>query len=71
MNGDEAVEEVTTDEDVAPTLMFGDAETRGDNTALDVALAVGVTEGLFKLMVVALELWVTEGLFKLTVVAEA
>lgn len=53
MNGDEAVEEVTTDEDVAPTPMFGDAETTGDNTALDVALAVGVTEGLFKSTVVA------------------
>lgn len=53
MNGDEAVEEVTTDGDVAPTWMFGDAETKGDDTALDMALAVGVTEGLFKLTVVA------------------
>lgn len=33
--------------------MFGDAETTGDKTALDVALAVGVTEGLFKSTVVA------------------
>lgn len=49
MNGDEAVEEATTDEDVVLT---GDAETTRDDTAL----AVGVTEGLFKLMVEALEL---------------
>jgi hypothetical protein len=46
LNGDEAVEEATTDEDVA---LISDA---GDDTAL----AVGVTEGLFKLMMVALEL---------------
>jgi hypothetical protein len=66
LNGDEAVdEEATTDEDI---ILAGDA---GDDTAL----AVGVTEGLFKLMVATLELCVTEGvtegLFKFTVVAGA
>lgn len=59
MNGDEAVVEVTREEDVALIRAFGDAEARGDDIdkpplrTLNVALAVGVTEGLFKLMVVA------------------
>lgn len=53
MNGDEAVEEATTDEDAAPIGMFGDAETMGDDAAIYVALVVGVSEGIFKLTVVA------------------